>query len=306
MKKAFFFLIPFILSGCINPRFRPDTVGTGIYKVTESKTEGGQQEIRREEITRTVGPNYPENTPRHWYSHDEVVYNNNNNNQNTTSGRKEIVYESHISTKPYNGEAINSDKKPIYSDFAITPLYSNAKVWTDLSTNFSTNKISIQRWKHSVSIGGNGMQVNALYNFVDSLELDVSLGLNYSHESNNYINNNVTEGGYHISENVISELTSFSMTGRMYANEYLYLIAGFGVIGYEIRTSVSTDLSQYEYEGLEGERNLLAANFGLGLCWPNSLRFKPVLEVSCWLPTDELSVLEHGAGQVSAGIQVNF
>lgn len=182
-------------------------------------------------------------------------------------------------------------------------LYGKFNLWTDLTTNLNTNDIVISKWDHSVDIGGNGYEIEILP--LQNEFRKLGFGIIFGNYKKSYENNKIISGQYFIIENIHSNVTLLAAELNFNPN-YLYIFGGIGTVYYKIITSINTNLSQYTYSGIEGDRILGFGNLGIGLLWPEDSLIQIKVRTSFWFPLNDYAVMEKVAGQFSGGLQISF
>ncbi len=284
----------FTLSGCallFNDTKEPEDVKTGVYTVTETKEEGKSKEIKSEEIIVKAETSRP----------DKDTYKNKRFNKHKRSNRQKRTYDTYAEND--SSPSIFSGDVTMSSDL----LYGRARLWTDLSTNFNTDVISIPKWEHNLLIGGEGVELEIpRWNFGADEESYASIGFTIGSYKKRYENNLIRLQNYYIRENVYTWLTTLCFDMRYHPYKSLYFIFGIGSLHYRIRTSIVTNLPQYTYNGVEGKRLIFALKVGCGILWPKKSKFQLNTNAGFWLPLGDEAVLERAAGQVLCGVQYNF
>jgi len=304
MKKRFIliFFVPFFI-GCIHS-------GT-VYRVTETKDKDGRILTERSEFH-----NESDTTRQSSSSRSSIMENPFDTIKNKKSDKNdhEPMYKFNISTFGFVPD--NEPYEPEDSDYPLTTSisYGSSRLWSDFTSNFNTNFMPISKWKNSLPIGGKGYEFECWINDRQD-HSNSAYGMKISNYSNNLTNNLMTGNGYYVSENIKSELFTFSLNKKSYFYDFLYGVFGFGVTSYKIKTNVSTNLPQYSYEGIEGNSTYVVNNLGLGVLWPQYKVFKLKIELGCVIPLNninfiiplsDLNIEESSSDYINIGCHYNF
>lgn len=230
--------------------YREKEIKTGLYQVTENKEEGQEKKIERKEIIIKTEPSNIY-TKRHKKNY-KFDYNNSEIKMDPIKDENETNHS----------ESLYIESKTLSSSF----LYGKLSLWTDLTTNFNTNVVTIPKWKHSLLIGGEGIETEIIRLTLNSDEDDsLSFGLRIGSYTKHYENNNIKIQNYFIQENVYTWVTTLCVDVQYHLELPVYFIIGLGTLHYGVYTSINTNLEQYVYEGVEGKRLIGSVNLGVGV-----------------------------------------